>query len=238
MISSISSKGMSRNGPYEPTPALITAMSTPPCLSAVASTSRRIASGSRTSVGMATASGMPRSSPLRDAKPSLAPASWRARATAAPMPRLAPVTTATRPSNEDIRDLQFSASELFELVLGDLSRHLADDDHGEDFVHGDVVLVHRAHQPALEHDADPVRQVEHVVDVVGDEDDPDPLRLEAADQVRHLLGLGRAEGRGRLVHDQDAGVEVHRPGDCDRLPLAARQPRHRDLEVLELRVEA
>src|SRR5690606_22500861 len=101
------------------------------------------------------------------------------------MPRLAPVTTATRPSNEDIEPPisgAGSAPELFQLALGDLTRHLADDDHGEDFVHRDVVLVDGPHQPALQHDADPVRQVEDVVDVVGDEDDPDSLRLEGTDQ--------------------------------------------------------
>src|SRR5262245_56555966 len=49
--------------------------------------------------GGATAPTMPRSSPLRDARPRRTPCSSSARATAAPIPRLAPVTTATLPSS-------------------------------------------------------------------------------------------------------------------------------------------
>ena len=45
-------------------------------------------------------------------------------------------------------------------------------------------LVDRADELALEHHADPVRQVEHVVDVVADEEDPDALRLQLGDRAR------------------------------------------------------
>ena len=45
----------------------------------------------------------------------------------------------------------------------------------EDLVGRDLGLVDRAHEPALEHHADPVGQVEHVVDVVADQEDPDAL---------------------------------------------------------------
>ena len=41
-----------------------------------------------------------------------------------------------------------------------------------------VVLVDRADELALVHDADPVGQVEHVVDVVADQEDADALLLE------------------------------------------------------------
>ena len=92
-----------------------------------------------------------------------------------------------------------------------------------------LVLVDRVDDPAVVHDADPVGQVVDVVDVVADQEDPDPLVLELADEVPDLGGLGRAERRGRLVHDQDLGVEVDRPGDRHRLALAAGQrlDRHR-----------
>ena len=86
---------------------------------------------------------------------------------------------------------------------------------------------------ALEHDADPVRQVEHVVDVVADQEDADALGLQLADELADLRGLGRPERRGRLVHDQDPGVEVDRAGDRHRLALAAGQRLDRDLEVPE-----
>ena len=88
-----------------------------------------------------------------------------------------------------------------------------------------------------EHHADPVGEVEHVVDVVADEEDPDALRLQLGDELVHLPGLGRTEGCGGLVHDQDAGVEVDGAGDGHRLALPARQPSDRGLEVGEPRVE-
>ena len=85
----------------------------------------------------------------------------------------------------------------------------------------DVGLADGVDEPAVVHDADPVRQVEHVVDVVADQEDADALGLELADQVADLGRLGRAERSGRLVHDQDPGVEVDGPRDGHRLALAA-----------------
>ena len=80
-------------------------------------------------------------------------------------------------------DRHASAVELGQLLAGDLRGRLADDDHGQDLVGRDVVLVDRADDPAVVHDADPVGQVEHVVDVVADQEDADPLALELPDQV-------------------------------------------------------
>src|SRR5262245_53885894 len=73
-------------------------MSIPPNRSAVSSHNAASAEASRTSVGFATAPPRPSVSPLRDARPRLTPRSCSKRATAAPMPRLAPVTTAVFPS--------------------------------------------------------------------------------------------------------------------------------------------
>ncbi len=66
---------------------------------------------------------------------------------------------------------------------------------------------------------------------------PMPSSLSWATSSRTCVGLGGPERRRRLVHDQDPGVEVDRPGDRDRLALAAGQRLHRRLEVLEPRVE-
>ena len=48
---------------------------------------------------------------------------------------------------------------------------------------------------------------------------------------------GRPERGGRLVHDQDAGVEMDRAGDGDRLALAAGERGHRLLEAAEVGIE-
>jgi len=78
-------------------PALATTMSIPPKRSAAAAASASSAAGSRTSVDSPIVSGRPRSSPLREPSASAAPSALSRRATAAPMPRLAPVMSATRP---------------------------------------------------------------------------------------------------------------------------------------------
>jgi len=62
-----------------------------------------------------------------------------------------------------------------------------------------------------------------MVDVVGDQDDAEAAIARLGDQAQHDGGLVDAERRGRLVEDQDLGAEMHRPGDRQALPLAARQ---------------
>ncbi len=64
-----------------------------------------------------------------------------------------------------------------------------------------------------------------------------PSRLELLDEFADLRRLGGAERRRRLVHDQNAGVEMDRAGDRDRLALAARERDHRLLEAAEIGIE-
>ncbi len=99
-------------------------------------------------------------------------------------------------------------------------------------------LVDDAHDLAVVHDRDAVGQVEDVVDVVADEEDPDALALQLTDEVAHLRGLRRTQRRRRLVHDEDAGVEVDGPGDGDRLALPSRERHDRGREVGEVGVQA
>src|SRR3546814_5102577 len=74
--------------------------------------------------------------------------------------------------------------------------------------------------------------------VVADEEDADTLLLQMVNQLGNHGGLLRPERRGRLVHDEDFGVEQDGAGDGDRLALTAREVLHRVLDVLEVRVEA
>ena len=101
----------------------------------------------------------------------------------------------------------------------------------------DIVLVDRADHARRLHHGDAVGQIEDVVNVVADQEDADAFLLELLDEVAHLGGLGGTERGGRLVHDQDAGVEVDRAGDGHRLALAAGERHHRRLEALEERIE-
>ena len=73
--------------------------------------------------------------------------------------------------------------------------------------------------------------------VVADQEDADALALELEDQLGDLPGLGGAQRRRGLVHDQHAGIEIDRPRNRDRLALAAGKRFHRLLEAAEMRVE-
>ena len=71
---------------------------------------------------------------------------------------------------------------------------------------------------------DPVGDLEHLVELVRDEDDRLPLRLERSDDLEELLRLLRREHCGRLVEHEDLGTAVERLQDLDALLLADRDP--------------
>ena len=75
-------------------------------------------------------------------------------------------------------------------------------------------------QLAAAQDGDPVGDVEHLVQLVRDEDHRLAARREAADHLEELLRLLRREHGGRLVEDEDVRVAVERLQDLDALLLA------------------
>ena len=88
---------------------------------------------------------------------------------------------------------------------------------------------------AAAQDADPVGDLEHLVQLVRDEDDRHPTRLEVAEDLEQLERLLRRQHRGRLVEDQDVGLAVERLQDLDPLLLADREVGDQRLRVdLEL----
>ena len=97
--------------------------------------------------------------------------------------------------------------------LGDLAAHHAGDDLAlggvRDPVGGDVGAV--AHHGHL------VAEGEHLVEAVRDEDQGPTLVAQAAGHGEEPLDLVAAQGGGRLVHDQQAGVEGDGLGDLDDL---------------------
>ena len=56
-----------------------------------------------------------------------------------------------------------------------------------------------------------------------DIDDGDTLRLQFADHLEQNIDFGSRQCRGRLVENEDAGIERDRLGDFDQLLLANRQ---------------
>ena len=68
---------------------------------------------------------------------------------------------------------------------------------------------------------------------MADEDHGQAVVGQPAHQPQHLLGLGDAQGGGRLVEDDQLGVPEHRPGDGHRLPLATGQGGHQRADRLQ-----
>ena len=79
---------------------------------------------------------------------------------------------------------------------------------------------------AAPHHGDVVGDREHLVELVGDEQDRVALGLELAQVVEERVDLLRHQHRGRLVEDDDLGAAVEHLEDLDPLPLA-------DAEVLD-----
>ena len=106
-------------------------------------------------------------------------------------------------------------------VLGILADHLPDDPVGVDL--GDARL---AGDPPIAQNRDVIADADQFLEPMRDIDDRDALRLEVRDDPEQHLDLRGAQGRGRLVHDQDAGILGHRLGDLDELLLADPQILH------------
>ena len=77
---------------------------------------------------------------------------------------------------------------------------------------------------AIGHDADPVGQVAHDAEIVGDQHHGHvELGFELEQKLQDLRLDGHVERRGRLVGDKQVGVVGERHGDHHALPLAARE---------------
>ena len=94
----------------------------------------------------------------------------------------------------------------------------------------------RQHRPDLapvpEH-RDPVRELEHLADLVGDEDEASAVGDHLPEHGEEVVDLLRRQHRRRLVEDQQRDVAVERLDDLDALPLA-----DRELPDQRLRVDA
>ena len=83
------------------------------------------------------------------------------------------------------------------------------------------------HLRAVSQDDDAIRDSDHLVQAVTDEDDGHPLRLERRHELEEMLDCVRVERRCHLVEDEDAGAEQHRFGDLHDLLLDQAEVRRR-----------
>ena len=80
----------------------------------------------------------------------------------------------------------------------------AKDNHAEHLVLGHVPDAAGADDLAVLHHRHAVGEVEHVVDVLTDEEDAEALGLELLDELANLRGLGRPQRRRRLMRPTEA----------------------------------
>jgi hypothetical protein len=66
---------------------------------------------------------------------------------------------------------------------------------------------------------EPVAETENFLQPMGDEDDRQALGLEGLDDASEIGDLHFAQGRGRLVHDDEPRAHGERPRDLDQLLL-------------------
>ena len=114
-------------------------------------------------------------------------------------------------------------------ALDDLELHVPADHQVREDLARRVLGLDRAGDASAAQHRDPVRDLQHLVELVGDEDDGGAGLGQAADDPEQLLRLeGRQDG-GRLVQHEDVALAVERLEDLH--PLA-----HADGEVLDLGV--
>ena len=119
----------------------------------------------------------------------------------------------------EILDGEQHVSRLRRRLL-DAQEHLAADHRAGERRLGRALAGHRLDLLAAAQHGDPVGDLEHLVQLVADEDDRLPVRLQAADDLEELVRLLRRQHGGRLVEDEDVGAAVERLQDLDPLLLA------------------
>src|SRR5690242_8355522 len=104
-------------------------------------------------------------------------------------------------------------------------------DHGGDqILVADLRLAELGNDAAAIEDDEAGRRVIDVEDVVVDEDRRLALVAQALDEVEHALSLLDRKAHGRLVEDDEVGVEIEGADEGDALLLAARQAADRRVD--------
>src|SRR5664279_4514435 len=102
--------------------------------------------------------------------------------------------------------------------VGQLGELAAAGHLGREFFQGDLGALLVQYPLAEFEDDEVVADQVGVVRVVGDEHDAQPGITRGSGVLEHHTGLFDTQGSCRLVQDQHAGTEVHRPGNGHALP--------------------
>lgn len=76
---------------------------------------------------------------------------------------------------------------------------------------------------ACPHHKNAVGDIEHLIDIMADNEQRVPLRPQTAQQLHGLVGLPNSHGGGRLIQKEELPRLQHGTGDGKALPLAARK---------------
>ena len=104
-----------------------------------------------------------------------------------------------------------------------LHQHLASHHHPSEIALVDVGGIDRADDLAAAEHRHPVREIHHLPELVGDQNDGETLVSHPAKDAEQLLDSLRGQHRGGLVQDQDLDAEVERLEDLHPLLLADRE---------------
>ena len=190
----------------------------------------RISPASRRSIPNRTRATSVRPAPTRPAKPTISPArtekltSWKTPTRVRPL-------TSSRTSPTGRLDLGEQRDGAADHVPDEVGRRQLRRRRGDDVA-------------AVAEDRRPVAQLEDLVEAVADEQHRDAAVAQAADDREQAVDLVRRQRGGRLVEDQDAGLDRQRLGDLDQLLVGHRQAADRrrdvelDVELLEQRLGA
>ena len=93
------------------------------------------------------------------------------------------------------------------------------DDHRDEPVLVGALALDHGDLAAVAQDRDAIGNVENLVKVMRDEDDPHALAGQIADEPKEEIGLRLVEGRRRLIEQEDMRLLAHCLGDRDLLPV-------------------
>ena len=104
---------------------------------------------------------------------------------------------------------------------GQLREHVRPSDHvGDHLVLGEAFdLVVERGVAAVPQDGHPIRQLEHLLELVTDEDHGDALGAQLSQDAEQVAGLVRGDRRRRLVQEEDPRLQGEGLGDLDQLHL-------------------
>ena len=108
-------------------------------------------------------------------------------------------------------------------LLGIQIIHITADHSLDDVVLGAAFGHHAAGADAVTENSHFIGDGEDFSQLVGDKDDRYTLLSELTDDTEEDIGLGFRQRRGRLIHDDDLGVERQSFGNFDHLLLGSRQ---------------